>query len=49
MGAKLVAKCGDKIIAQKKEIKVNPGEMNCISVNTAEIDGDITVEALKED
>lgn len=49
MGAKLVAKCGDKIIAQKKEIKVNPGEMNCISVNTADIDGDITVEALKED
>lgn len=46
---KLVAKCADKVIAQKKEIKVNPGEMNCIKVNTSEITGELTVEVLKED
>jgi len=49
MGAKLVAKCGDEVIAQKKEIKVNPGEMNHITVNTGKITGDLTVEVIKED
>ena len=49
LGSKLVAKCGDKIIASKKEIKVNPGEMNCITVNTADIDGELTIEVVKED
>ena len=48
MGVKLVAKCGDKVITQKKEIKVNPGEMNCISVDTSEIDGELTIEVIKE-
>ncbi len=46
---KLVAKCGDKIIAQKKEIKVNPGEMNCIKVDTSDITEELTIEVIKED
>lgn len=49
LGVKLVAKCGDKVIAQKKEIKVNPGEMNCISVDTSEITGELSIEVVKED
>jgi len=44
----LVAKCGGEIIAKKKEIKVNPGEMNNLSVDTSKITGDITVEVVKE-
>lgn len=49
LGARLVAKCGDNVIATKKEIKVNPGEMNCISVNTSDINGELTIEVIKED
>ena len=40
---------GDKVIAKKKEFRVNPGEMNNIAVNTADITGDtITVSVVKE-
>lgn len=47
---KLVAKSGDAVIAQKKEIKVNPGEMNNISVDTSKItSGELTIEVVKED
>ena len=49
LGVKLVAKSGDKVIAQKKEIKVNPGEMNCIKVNTSDITDELTIEVVKED
>ena len=49
LGARLVAKCGENVIATKKEIKVNPGEMNCITVNTSDIDGELTIEVVKED
>ena len=46
----LLVKCGNEIIAQKKEFKVNPGEMNCITVDTSKVtDGEITVEVVKED
>ncbi|MBR2847310.1 MAG: FAD-dependent oxidoreductase [Clostridia bacterium] len=46
----LAVKCGNEIIAQKKEFKVNPGEMNCITVDTSKVtDGEITVEVMKED
>lgn len=49
LGAKLIVKCGDTVIAQKKEIRVNPGEMCHITVDTSKITGDeITVEAVKE-
>ncbi len=48
-GATLVAKCGDKELTRKKEIKVNPGEMCHLTVDTKDITGDLTVEVLKED
>jgi len=47
---KLVARCGNEVIASHKEFRVNPGEMNHIQVETAKLTGDtITVEVLKED
>ena len=43
----LRVKCGDTILAQKKEFRVNPGEMNSIAVNTADVAGDeIVVEVM---
>lgn len=45
----LVAKSNGKVIAKKKEIKVNPGEMNCITVDTSDISDDLTIEVVKED
>ena len=47
-GVKLVAKCGDKVIAQKKEFRVNPGEMCSLVVETGKITDDVTVEVVKE-
>ena len=45
----LVARCGDEIIAKKKEILVNPGEMNHLTVETDKLSGsEITVEVVKE-
>ena len=49
LNVKLVVKCGETVIAQKKEIRVNPGEMCSIAVDTAKITGEeITVEVVKE-
>jgi hypothetical protein len=48
-GVRLIARCGDKVLAKKKEFRVNPGEMCSLKVNTAEIDGDVTVDVVKED
>ena len=49
LNVKLVVKCGETVIAQKKEIRVNPGEMCSITVDTAKITGEeITVEVVKE-
>ena len=43
----LRVKCGDTVLAQKKEFRVNPGEMNSIAVNTADVTGgEIVVEAV---
>ncbi len=43
----LRVRCGDTILAQKKEFRVNPGEMNSIAVNTADVaDGEIVVEVM---
>ncbi len=43
----LQVKCGDKILASKKEFRVNPGEMNSIAVNTADVaGGEIVVEVV---
>lgn len=45
----LAASCGGKIIAKKKEIRVNPGEMNSICIDTSLITGDeLTISAVKE-
>jgi NAD(P)H-nitrite reductase large subunit len=50
LGVKLIARCGDKIIAQKKEFRVNPGEMCHVKFDTAALEGDtVTVEVVKED
>ncbi len=41
---------GANVIAKKREIKVNPGEMNCVAVKTSDITGDeIIVAAVKEE
>ncbi len=46
---KLTARCGNKVIAQKKEFRVNPGEMNRISIPLADVEGsEITVEVQGE-
>jgi len=49
LNVRLVATCGDKVLAKKKEFRVNPGEMCNLKLNTAEIDGDVTVNVVKED
>ena len=46
---KLVARCGDTIIATAKEFRVNPGEMNHINIQTQALTGEtVTVEVVKE-
>ncbi len=45
----LVARCGDTVIAKHKEFRVNPGEMNHITVETGKLTGEtVTVEVIKE-
>ena len=43
---RLVARCGDEVIATRKEFRVNPGEMNHLTVETAKLSGDITVDTV---
>lgn len=46
----LRAKAGNKVIATKKALRVNPGEMEHIDLNTGDIEGaQVTVEVVKED
>lgn len=46
---KLVAKSGDIVIASKKAIRINPGEMEHIKIDTSKIkDKNICVEVVKE-
>ncbi len=50
LNARLVVKCGEEVIASKKEFRVNPGEMNHITVDASKISGEeLTVEVVKED
>ncbi|MBQ8768723.1 MAG: FAD-dependent oxidoreductase, partial [Oscillospiraceae bacterium] len=49
MQVKLIARCGDEVIASAKEFRVNPGEMCHLNVATEKLTGDITVEVIKED
>ena len=45
----LTARCGEQVIARQKEFRVNPGEMNHITVETEKlIGGIVTVEVQKE-
>ena len=44
----LVARCGEQVIARQKEFRVNPGEMNHITVETENLAGGVvTVEVQK--
>jgi NADPH-dependent 2,4-dienoyl-CoA reductase/sulfur reductase-like enzyme len=45
---KLVVKCGDEIIATKKEFRVNPGEMCSIKVDVAKVTESLIIEVVKE-
>lgn len=45
---RLVARCGEQILADKKEILVNPGEMNHVTFEISGICEDIFVEIVKE-
>ncbi|MBE5869115.1 MAG: FAD-dependent oxidoreductase [Lachnospiraceae bacterium] len=47
---RLIARCGDEIIAKKNEFRVNPGEMNHLIVNSTKLTGEtVTIEVIKED
>ena len=47
---KLVARCGDAVIFQRKEFRVNPGEMCRVTIPAEKLTGDsVTVEVVKED
>lgn len=46
---KIRATSDGKVIAEKKAIRINPGEMESIEINTSKISGDeVTVEIIKE-
>ena len=50
LNVRLIARCGDTVVSKKKEFRVNPGEMNHITIDTALLSGEaITVEVVKED
>lgn len=46
---RLVARCGETVLAKKKEFRVNPGEMCSVKLDTALLTGDVTVDVIKED
>lgn len=47
---RLIARCGDEIPYSHKEFRVNPGEMNHVSIETGKLTGEtLTVEVIKED
>ncbi len=48
LDVKLEAKCGEKVIASKKERRVNPGEMCNIQIPLDEVTGDVVVNVVKE-
>ena len=49
LNVRLVASCDGKVLAKKKEFRVNPGEMCHLNVVTEKLTGDVTVEVIKED
>ena len=48
LNVKLVATSGGEVLATKKEFRVSPGEMCCVTVDTSKINGDVTVSVVKE-
>ena len=45
----IISKSCDKVLAKKKAMRVNPGEMEHIDFNTADVTGDaVTVSVVKE-
>jgi len=47
---KVIARCNNNVVAQVKEFRVNPGEMNHITFETSSLNGEtITVEVIRED
>ena len=49
LGVKLVARCGDEVIASHKEFRVNPGEMCHVTFEVEKLRGnEVTVEVVKE-
>ena len=50
LNVKLVARCGDDVLTQTKEFRVNPGEMCHVTIPVEKITGEtVTVEVVKED
>ena len=48
MDVRIGARCNGKVIASKKERRVNPGEMCSIKIPLSEVDSDIVVDVIKE-
>lgn len=48
LDARIEAKCGERVIASKKERRVNPGEMCSIQIPLDNITGDVIVNVVKE-
>lgn len=49
LGVRLVARCGDTVLANTKEFRVNPGEMNHVTIDPAALAGsELTIEVIKE-
>lgn len=50
LNVRLLARCGENVVAKKKEYRVNPGEMCHVVIDTAQLSGDtVTVEVAKEE
>lgn len=45
---RIAVRCGDEVIASKKELRVNPGEMCSIKVSLDVVKSDLTVKVVKE-
>ena len=48
MDVRIEARCNGKVVASKKERRVNPGEMCSIKIPLSEVDSDIVVDVIKE-
>ena len=48
LNVRIEAVCGGRVLAEKRERRVNPGEMCHVRVPLAGLDGDVTVNVVKE-